>query len=258
MTERFTEIDQFEGGSIRDALAAEIQPTRDIAFGQGSVLSVASGKALLEVFPDAAVARVTTGQARVELHHIPGYAVDDDKSRVIFEQGTQDDRTRLIVRDDGKVSFHPVLRAPDAAVAPESRPSGSQAAETTSPTPDATTAPVKTTPEVSQEAGETVLVTLQGRLGRDPWFSGGQDSPIAGFPLAVNEANQTTWHKVVAFDEAARALEDQAKRGDIRKGRLVDVTGQTVIREEVTTRGTKKTREFHATRIARVKSTRSR
>jgi single-stranded DNA-binding protein len=93
-------------------------------------------------------------------------------------------------------------------------------------------------------------VTLQGRLGRDPWFRVG-DEVKAGFPLAVNgPEGQTSWHKVVVFADTADALREQARRGDVKKGRLVDVTGQPVVQEELTDRGTKKITEFHATQVA--------
>jgi hypothetical protein len=109
-----------------------------------------------------------------------------------------------------------------------------------------------------KESGEIETISLQGRLGRDPWFSQGEDSPIAGFPLAINAESQTTWHKVVVFDEMAVWLKEQMKRGDIRKGRLVDVRGKSVTREEETARGSKKIVEFQASEIKRVKATRAR
>src|SRR5512144_534021 len=71
--------------------------------------------------------------------------------------------------------------------------------------------------EQQTEATETEAVTMQGRLGRDPWFGGSEDSPIAGFPLAINAANRTVWHKVVVFDETATKLAAQLQRGDVRK-----------------------------------------
>jgi hypothetical protein len=97
---------------------------------------------------------------------------------------------------------------------------------------------------------------MQGRLGRDPWFGGSEESPIAGFPLAINAANRTIWHKVVVFDEAATKLAAQLQRGDVRKGRLVEVTGQLVVREDPTPKGVRKTEEFHATTVSRVKPAR--
>jgi hypothetical protein len=97
---------------------------------------------------------------------------------------------------------------------------------------------------------------MQGRLGRDPWFGGSAESPIAGFPLAINAADRTVWHKVVVFDEAATKLAAQLQRGDVRKGRLVEVTGQVVVREDATPKGVRKTEEFHATAVPRVKPAR--
>jgi single-stranded DNA-binding protein len=74
--------------------------------------------------------------------------------------------------------------------------------------------------------------------------------------LAINAGSRTTWHKVVVFDEAATKLAGQLHRGDVRKGRLVEVTGQTVVREDPTPKGVKTTTEFHATAVSRVKPSR--
>jgi hypothetical protein len=102
MTERYSTLPDFNTGAVSDALAAENQPVRDFAHGDGSALHVGNGKAVLEVFPTAGVARLTTAHARLELRDIPGYTVDAEKGRVVFEHGTPESRTRLIVQDDGK------------------------------------------------------------------------------------------------------------------------------------------------------------
>jgi hypothetical protein len=98
----------------------------------------------------------------------------------------------------------------------------------------------------------------EGRLGRDPWFRSEGEQHIAGFPLAVNDPeNRTTWHKVVVFDATADQLHEAYQKGSVRKGRLVDVTGQTVVREEPRANGgVKKNPEFHASAVARVQSSR--
>src|SRR4051812_44138045 len=114
MTERYAQINEFDRDSVAETLAADVQEAQDFTHGEGTVVSVADGKAVLEVFPEAGVARVTTEHARVEVHRVPGYSVDEDKSQVVFEQGLDGDRTRLIVRGDGKVSFYPILKATDA------------------------------------------------------------------------------------------------------------------------------------------------
>jgi hypothetical protein len=258
MTEQYSEFSGFKSDEVRTVLAAQGQPARDLSHGAGEALSVAGGRVLLEVFPASGVARVTTDHARVEVHRVPGYSVDQDKGRVVFEQGPDDERTRLIVRGDGKVSFYPIVRAAEAAVT-EQKPA-TDAKPTAAPQvpSEAATGPQTTSVDSRQESEEVQLVTLQGRLGRDPWFSGGEDSPIAGFPLAVNTDSQTTWHKVVVFDETAVALKEHAQRGDIRKGRLVDVTGHIETREEPTTKGTKKIVEFHASQVTRVRASRPR
>jgi hypothetical protein len=250
MTERYINFSQFDRQAISDALTTRADDARDVAFGAGSHVTVAGGKTSLQVFPAAGVARVTTDDVRIEVHRLPGLAVDAEKSRVVFEQGTPDDRTRLIVRSDGKVSLIPVLRAPEGAVTEQPTTPDANTVETTEPA----SARVSSADRVTPETGETEVVTLQGRLGRDPWFASNEDSPIAGFPLAVNEEQKTTWHKVVVFDETARQLHEQHQKGDVRKGRLVDVTGRPVVQEEQTPRGTKRRTEFHASQVSRVRA----
>src|SRR3954464_4563456 len=119
MAERFTEWD---GRKVGEALGTESRALRDVAHGDGEALSV--GDAILEVYQDAGVARVTTPDARIELFRVPNYSISGE--RVIFEQGDQDDRTRLQVRADGKVAFHPVLRATESPTTRETPPSGQQ------------------------------------------------------------------------------------------------------------------------------------
>jgi single-stranded DNA-binding protein len=109
-----------------------------------------------------------------------------------------------------------------------------------------------------EKDGEVQLQQLQGRLGRDPWFRTDGAQPIGGFPLAVNnQQGETTWHKVVVFDAAAEQLQEAVSKRSIGKGKLVDVTGQTVIREESKANGgVTKSPEFHATAVARAQNTR--
>jgi hypothetical protein len=244
----FSEFDAQEAGRV---LGTEPRTMRDVAHGDGQALDV--NDATLEVYPDAGIARVTTPDARIELFRVPTYTIAG--GRVVFEQGEPDDRSRLLVRGDGKVSFYPVLRAADASWTRQTAsrrhqdsPAGKVASETT------------TEPSSSPEPRETVQeVALRGRLGRDPWFSTRDDRPAAGFPLAVNPENggKATWHDVVTFDDTAKQLRTAFEKRYIDSGKLVDVTGQPVVVEAPKAGGgVKKTREFHATAVTRVQATR--
>jgi Single-strand binding protein family len=253
MTERHFNIREIDETTISEALGAESQTARDVAHGAGQAIAMADGNAVLEVFPDASVARVTTQDARVELFRVPGFSVDKDLGRVVFEQGQDDTKMRLIVGASGHVHLYPLKKPTEPLV---HQGSASSTPEGQSTRTEEAQAATDTTQPVDQDAGkEQEPVTLRGRLGRDPWFSGGADSPLAGFPLAINGENKTTWHKVVVSDETALALKELAQRGDVQKGRLVDVTGQTVTREEETDKGIKKIVEFQATQVSRVRAT---
>jgi hypothetical protein len=174
------------------------------------------------------------------------------EQRVIFEQG-DDDRSRLQVRADGKVAFHPVLRSPEQSQTDETAASGHQ----DSPTGQ-TASETATRPATSPDAREAVQESqLQGRLGRDPWFSTRDDRPAAGFPLAINhdDGRKPTWHDVVTFDETAGLLQEAFKKHQIDKGKLVAVTGQPVVVElPKPGGGVKRAREIHASAVARVQS----
>jgi hypothetical protein len=252
MPETPSNFNEFDATAVGQALGAEPRTMRDIAHGDGEALSV--GDTVLEVYRDAGFARVTTPDARIELYRVPSCTVSGE--RVVFEQGDKDDRSRLLVRNDGKVSFYPVLRAAETSRTPDAASSGHQ------DSPDRQVSSKRPTGQNSNadgdKGGEVEQIHLQGRLGRDPWFKPDGEQPIGGFPLAVNnEEGQTTWHKVVVFDAAAEQLQEAVTKRSIGKGKLVDVTGQTVVREEPKANGgVKRSPEFHATTVARVQSTR--
>jgi hypothetical protein len=250
MPEQYSAFDEFDAQIAGQALGSEPRTTRDVAFGDGQAFEI--NDAVLEVYPDAGVTRATTPDARIELFRVPRYSVREQ--RVIFEQGDEEDRSRLQVRADGKVAFHPVIRSPEPSQTDETAASGHQ----DSPTP-AATSETTTRPATSPDAREAVqAMQLRGNLGRDPWFSTRDDRPAAGFPLAINhdDGRKTTWHDIVTFDEAAEQLHEAFTKRQITKGKLVDVTGQPVVHEEPRVNGgVKRIREVHATAVTRVQST---
>src|SRR3954463_2356517 len=122
MPEVPSHFSEFDAAAAGQVLGAEPRTTRDIAHGDGEALNV--GDTVLEVYRNAGFARVTTPDARIELYRVPSYTVSGE--RVVFEQGDKDDRARLLVRGDGKVSFYPVLRAAETSRTQETAPSGHQ------------------------------------------------------------------------------------------------------------------------------------
>jgi hypothetical protein len=261
MNERYFEIGEFDAEAISATLRAESRNLRDVAHGDGETLSLADGKAELEIYPGAGVARVTTADARVEIYRVPGYSLNADVGRVVFEQGADDQRTRLLVQHNGRISFHPVLRAAQSPTTGEPPKNDDQLPLDVSSAAETTIAPQEgcSSSLPRSESTETEQVQLRGRLGNDPWFTSGEASEvIGGFPLAVNVEGRagTVWHKVVTFGETAEQLREARRTGQIRKGRLVDVIGQHVTRDEQTETGrTRIIREFHATSVTRVTAT---
>src|SRR3954452_24332698 len=261
MPEVPSNFSEWDGRKAGEALGARPHLTHDVAHGLGDELEVS--ETTLEVYRDAGVARVTTPDARIELFRVPSYAINGE--RVVFEQGEEDNRSRLLVRNDGKVSFYPVLRATESSRTGETADSGRQ----DSPTPSMPSETLRgresqtTTPSSTQTTtlegaknGEVEQQMLQGRLGRDPWFSGQGEEPLAGFPLAIHDdRGQTTWHRVVVFGEAVSEVQAAAQKGQLRKGRLVQVQGTEVTREEVSPRGARRpVKEFHASTVIRMTS----
>jgi hypothetical protein len=251
MVEQYSAFHEFDPEAGGQTLGAEPRTTRDVAYGDGQAFDLAD--AVLEVYPDAGVTRATIPDARLELFRVPRYTLR--QQRVIFEVGDGKERTRLQVRADGKVAFHPVLRAAEQPQTVDTPPSGPKEPSTPNVSSQTTTRPSS-----SPEPREAVqVIELRGRLGRDPWFATRDDRPAAGFPLAVNpeDDGKAVWHDVVTFDETAEQLREAFDARKITKGKLVEVTGRPVVVEQPhdNSRG-KKIREFHATAVTRIQATR--
>src|SRR3954451_21410427 len=140
MPEVPSNFSEFDAAAAGQALGTEPHAMRDVAHGDGKALNV--GETTLEVYRDAGVARVTTPDARIELFRVPSYSVTGE--RVVFEQGTEDTRTRLLVGRDGKVSFRPVVRAAESSKTnetPSNRHQNSPASQVTSETPTGSQTP---------------------------------------------------------------------------------------------------------------------
>jgi hypothetical protein len=249
MPEQFS---KFEASKVAEALGAEPRTMRDVAHGDGEALNV--GDTVLEVYRDAGFARVTTADARIELFRVPNYSISGE--RVVFEQGDQDDRSRLQVRADGKVAFHPVLRGTESPTTNETRGNGEQLPTSPSALPERTTRRPDTAIAAAPEGEEPPEQQLTGRLGRDPWYIPRDDGSFAGFPLAVNdEQGKTTWHNVVVNGELADQVKAGLQTGQIKKGRLVQLSGTPIIRKEDNGKGGTRTRtEFQATNVTRLKN----
>src|SRR3954452_23662341 len=122
MPEVPSHFSEFDTQAAGEALGSQPHAMRGVAHGDGEALNV--GDTTLEVYRDAGVARVTTPDARIELFRVPSYSVSTE--RVLFEQGTDGNRSRLLVGRDGKVSFRPVVRATESSRTSETPPNGHQ------------------------------------------------------------------------------------------------------------------------------------
>jgi Single-strand binding protein family len=249
MAERFSE---FDAEKAAEALGAEPHETRDVAYGDGHAIT--AGDTTLEVYKNARVARVTTPDARIELFRVPTYQVSPQ--RLVFQQGEKATRTRLLVRSDGRVWYYPGLRAPESSRTAETAPSD----EVISPAPTKPSTQLTGRPDdtlgAAAEQKEPEEQQLIGRLGRDPWFGIRGEEPAAGFPLAVNdEEGKATWHRVLVTGELVDQIRAGVQQGQIKRGRLVQVSGTEIVQSQQTPKGgTRTTTEFHATSVVRLKN----
>src|SRR3954447_21743915 len=108
MTERYTPFPKFEADKVCIALSASARRVRDFNHGVGTSITLNNDRAMLEVFPAAGVARITTPDAQLEMHQLPGYAVDYEASRVTFDQQSweEGDHDKMMLFDDGRMIFY--------------------------------------------------------------------------------------------------------------------------------------------------------
>jgi hypothetical protein len=225
-----------------DALDAALEPSRDVAFGEGARLQFGTEASELELYPAAGVVRLTTQDAEVTLFRQPAPALDREHGRVRFASDGDAEWLRLTVATTGEVTLFVAPAAlqresravsgPEETAIPcaeETRVLGhsggpSDAIHEPSPTPSL---PVQEqTP--AEPAPTPERLNLSGRLGRAPAFRTTRNGTlIASFPLAVrNEDDTTTWHTILAFGERAEQLRDQ-----LDKGQVVQVIGYQHDRE---------------------------
>jgi Single-strand binding protein family len=252
MVERFSE---FDINKAAEALGAEPHETYDVAHGDGHEITV--GETNLEVYTNARVARVTTSDARIELFRVPTYNTSDE--RLVFQQGDAS-RTRLLLRGDGRVWLYPALRAAESSRPEEVAASDEMVSPNPAESSTAATVLPDNVPATGPEHQEPEQLQLSGRLGRDPWFGTRGEEPAAGFPLAVNEeGGKTTWHRVVVVGELVEQLRIGLEKGQLKKGRLIQLTGTEVVQSEQTAKGgTRTTTEFHATAFTPLTAKRAR
>lgn len=252
MPERFIPIQDFEPSGIRETLQADSRTVWDVAHGEGEAFTLGSHGTELEVYPGAGVARVTTENARVELHRVPGYRLNE-ANHVIFEQGREQERLRMLVGSEGHVSLRPLLRATRSPTTRQTPPDGPQ--DRTSPargSHDLTTPPKAEVP-AAPEAEERGTVSVIGNIGRDLSFHERDGQLVCKFPLADNHpTRQTIWHDVVATEAVAEFVRDAHTSRDqavtMRKGKPVEVVGY----QEPKPGAKARKPDLHATRITRV------
>ncbi|TAK28806.1 MAG: single-stranded DNA-binding protein [Chloroflexota bacterium] len=182
---------------LKEAFKTSPERTRDIAFGDGLrfVVDQEKGKTL-ELYPQAGVARVSTRDARIELHRVDPPLVSSEG--IMFDGQREGEAVRLSVTPRGEIAL---LIAPLTGEVDN--------------VPEETPGPEK--PPEQAESRERERLMLAGRVGATPAY---RTTPkgllVARFPLAVHhhEEQKTSWHTVLAFGERAKKLQDNLKKGD--------------------------------------------
>ena len=124
-----------------------------------------------------------------------------------------------------------VVGAYTEAVPTEDLPVAAAGAPTEAAAEPAPTAPAATDEERTPAQDR---VRVNGRLGAAPAFRETPKSKqrVATFPLAErDDAGQTTWHRVVAFNKPGRPLADKVEQLGLAKGSAVEVVGYRHERE---------------------------
>lgn len=212
---------------LQEKLPFKRQPTRDVALGPGERLEVTDSTSL-ELYPDAAAARLQTEDALITLHRLLPPTVRDEQ--VVFESASAD--THLTLSPSGEITL---FIAPSRA---EHRPSSEVAVPVELPAdPEQPLRP--------EEAEKQPRVTLTGRVGATPAFRETRNkTTVARFPLVVHlEDGRSKWHQIVVFGKRGEKLRDTLNKAD-----EVEVIGYVHTRESEQRNGPKKTvEEIYAT-----------
>jgi hypothetical protein len=172
----------------------------------------------LDLFPERLVARYRTELVRVELRRVARVQPADDHLLLTTDDPTA--AAQSLLYPDGTLTLA-MLSPGVAAPAGSPQPSPESSERTTPEAPDAPSPPEK-----------APRVVLNGRVGRAAQLrTTTKGRVIARVPLAVHLGEETAWHTILFFDEAAQHAEG------LIKGQLVTVIGYRHTRETTTRAG---------------------
>src|SRR5512144_2934377 len=161
---------RFDEQALADALNACSATVRDVAYGEGVQYSAGRGSVRLEIFPRAGVTRLTAPDVRLEL--FGGARVEISDGGVEFSRTQPGQDASLTVVPGGGIVF--TLVAGGEYRSSDANPEPAEPLHHTAAPRPAPIVPAPQIPKAAQapEPAEPEAVTMQGRLGRDPWFGG--------------------------------------------------------------------------------------
>lgn len=226
------------------ALDSEAFAVHDVAHGDGTRFALSSDESrVLEIYPQANIARLDLPGARLELYRQGAPIVQPHGLR--FDQDQDDQPLTVTITASGAVTLWlgPSQTAETAPEPPDSTPDGidvhgeAQPRRHTDlggaeiPDPDAIQPAPSTQADTenSPEGQEQPRVDLRGRVGHDPFVRRTpRGTLLARFPLAVREEGKEkpTWHQILSFGDRASRVQET-----ISKGQKVTVIGYPHQRE---------------------------
>lgn len=216
---------------LSTAVEHDAVDVRDVAHGDGLRFNLdPDAETSLEVFPDAAVARLEWPAGRLELYRQAPPVPQLHGLR--FDQGDDNHQVAVSIAASGAVTFW-LAPSQSSAERPETGDASppeldlqygdeAESLEYSGGSDVADSAPVHLDESAvivdrpSPEQQEQPRVDLRGRVGRDPFVRRTpRGTLLARFPLAVQEEGQekTIWHQILSFGERAARVQETVKQG---------------------------------------------
>jgi primosomal replication protein N len=185
---------------------------RHVIFGDGVRIDYASGKAVLDLYPQTLVARYRGGTTRLDVAKVVALEVSPPLVKVRALNGQAE--TEMLLDASGGLALHvlPIVELEQRRSTP--------LPEVTAPQRELLAAAA---PENGKDPETKNRVEYTGRVGKDPVT---RVTPkgvvIAQIPLAVHQGEKTEWHKVLFFNERAKKAQEE-----LQKGQMLTVIGYT-------------------------------
>jgi hypothetical protein len=186
---------------------------RHVIFGDGFRVNYASGRAVLDLYPEALVARYRGGTTRLDVAKVVALEVSPPLVKVRARNGLAE--TEMMLDASGGLALHvlPIVELEERRSTPLPEV-GAPPRELRAAAPP---------PENGKDPETKNRVQYTGRVGKDPVTRvTPKGAVITQIPLAVHQGEKTEWHKVLFFNERAKIAAET-----LQKGQMLTVIGYT-------------------------------